>query len=215
MSNGERWWRGLLVGMTIVAVAGGVDEFIGLLRRPASPDVSRLRKLAPTPALIVIASRSKDPKSGPHWTAFKDLSKSPSPLRFVFIIHSTHAQSQTSAAALKNDIESFHKPISVELLESDFESPEAMLTTVNMAIDKALAEVHTPENIILDATGGTAVASIGAAMAKLANPGILLGYIPNKENGDFGDTVMRVDLAMHPVGRDTTDATGAESSFAN
>jgi hypothetical protein len=203
LSRGQIVLRLALITVAVLAVAAGVEEGLNLFRHTdAEVKVPPLRGLDPTPALIVMASAPKNPLQGPHWTAYKAFTKSSdSALQHVFIIHSDHEQSKASAEALAADIRATHPKITpwMDGLKTDQEDPEAVFATVNKAIKMAIQEVGgNPNDVVLDATGGTAMASVGAALAKLEHKDIILSYIPNNPNGSFGEVVKRVDLKVIP-----------------
>ena len=122
----------------------------------------------------------------------------PTGLRYVFIIHSANEQSKASAQALYKWIEKYTEvsvePIMRGMEAYDFDDPMEVTEICLKAVRMAVAAVGTPSQVVLDATGGTAMESIGAALAKARNEGITLGYIPNQPNGDFGVKVRRVDM---------------------
>lgn len=206
MSVGGRWLRGALVVIVVLLGAMGIEEILNIFRRrQPEVDPSRLLGLESTPALILIASASADPRKGPHWTALNYFADLPnSRLRWVYIVHSNHERSKRSANAIHEEVQrrsTLRKSAGFEPidafhgeLEADFEDPENIFRTINVAIAMALMKVEEPDQVTLECTGGTAMASIGAALAKLRNPSVTLSYIPMTPDGLFGTIPKKVSL---------------------
>lgn len=196
------WWgRGIRTVASVGAIllaAAGIEEVLRAIRRP-EPEVNPqpLEGLEPRAALILMASSSAKPeeKQGAIWTAWNYFSRGrQSPLRFVYIIHSSDESSLKSAQLLAQEVEAVGARrradgglgMESELQLSDFESPEKLFRAVNLGIAAALTRVDEPEDIVVEATGGTAMASIGAALAKIHNQRIVLSYIPAPPGQRFG-----------------------------
>jgi len=199
LSTRQKAWRVALVLLAVPLAAGLVDELVSIFKRRRQLQLGPISGLSPTPALIVIASASRNPDVGPHWTAVRHfIGERPTGLRYVFIIHSANEQSKASAQALYKWIEKYTEvsvePIMRGMEAYDFDDPMEVTEICLKAVRMAVAAVGTPSQVVLDATGGTAMESIGAALAKARNEGITLGYIPNQPNGDFGVKVRRVDM---------------------
>ncbi len=206
MSGGERWLRVALVVIVVLLGAMGIEEMLNIFRRKQPEvDPSKLVGLESTPALILIASASMDPKKGPHWTALNYFADLPdSRLRWVYVVHSNHERSRKSASAILEEVQrrsALRKTDGLDSidafdseLEADFEDPENIFRTINVAIAMALMKVEEPEQVTLECTGGTAMASIGAALAKLRHRGVTLSYIPMTPEGLFGTIPKKVSL---------------------
>lgn len=159
----------------------------------------------PTPALIVIASSPAKPEEGPHRTAVDNFfNKSTSVLTHLFIIHSDDKQCLNSTGNLEAYANSRGVIVRTEGLLADYDDPKAMYEVARKAISLAIAEVTLPERVTLDVTGGSKMASVGAAMTKVDHDQVWLGYIPNVWSDELkrsvpGNIMKQIDVSWAPV----------------
>lgn len=202
----ERAWRALLMlGAYLGAV--GLIPAIGRIfgKEERELNVGEDLDITPTPALIVIASAPDDPKTGPHRTAVDNFVKNDAKvLTHLFIIHSDDEKCLNSTANLTTFAEGKGVTVRTNDLEADYDDPKSMYEVARKAIALAIAEVDQPERVTLDVTGGSKMASVGAAMAKVDHDQVWMGYIPNVWSEELkrsvpGKVMKQIDVSWVPI----------------
>lgn len=178
----------VLLGMAFVFASGLVPSLIDLLSPDQESSISEdMTPIDPRPALIVFVSARElqdgDKPVIKDLVAMKAIEKflqpEQSPLRHVFLIHSE--QSRPHAAAIKDYIEGLPRTPRVHAhmdgLEADFYSLRLTRDVTERALRRIGEEHIEPQDVVVDITGGTSVATAGAVLATL-NEDVILASIP-------------------------------------
>lgn len=106
------------------------------------------------------------------------------PLRYVRLVASAHPGSIKEAERVKNQLGGEHPAMNVEVLQGlDFFSiPDMHEVTRTLVMDALheLSDNETPEQIVIDITGGTAPVSVGAVLASMELDATLQYVEPGK-----------------------------------
>lgn len=200
------FWEGVwLLSLFFLAIAVSIVSIPEISKKLSirrgrvneKPAVRPLGDIESAPALIVYVSANKNGPFRKPIDQFADGEESL--LKHVFLVHSE--QSKDVARALYQEIENDPKSgytAHKDGLQADFNDLRDMLRVSRIAVSHALNQVAKPEDIVIDITGGTAVASAGAVLAGLRSNGVSLTYIPRDDQGNFGNVIKRVDVSLVP-----------------
>jgi hypothetical protein len=197
------WYPLLLalgVGVTVVTVPRIPTPRFWRGSADKKPDVQPLNDIESAPALVVFVSTNP---TGPYRTAIDQFATaSGSLLKHVFLVHSELSKhnADTLYREINDDAARAYTAHKDGLL-ADFSDVGDMYRVSLIAVDHALEQVDPriePEDVVIDVTGGTAIASAGAVLAGLRRTGITLTYIAPSPTGELGDTIRRVDVTLVP-----------------
>lgn len=184
---------------------------IGRSGQREKPAVHPLNDIESAPALIVYVSTNP---TGAYRTAIRQFADAPgSLLKHVFLVHSK--QSRDVAKALYEEIE--NNPANSytaqkDGLLADFSDLQDVYRVSLAAVARALEQVQNPEDVVIDVTGGTAIASAGAVLAGMRHKGVSLSYFAPGPTGGLGDTIKRVDVTLVPENGEQETALGDEAA---
>lgn len=211
----EGVWLLTLLGLSIAVSIFSIPRIPRpRIRRGAverKPEVLPLHDITSAPALIVYVSKNP---TGPYRIAIDQFSSaSGSSLKHVFLVHSKQSKGVTDTLYQDiNDDETKNYTAHKDGLLADFSDLQDMYKVSLAAVNHALEQVTNPDDVVIDVTGGTAIASAGAVLAGLRNTGVSLTYIPPGEDGGLGTTIKRVDVTLVPENGEDETTPGDEAA---
>jgi len=177
----------LAIALTL-AFGSNVTSLIGLNR--GSSAAKRLSDVKVTPVLIVLVSTNP---SGAHTTAIATFAKS-TVFSHLYLIHSSQSEGGANAIyeEAKNGGKRYH--VYQDHLLADFGNLDSVRKVVRRAIKDAL-ELNGVgiEDIVLDITGGTSIASSGAVFAAMEQA-VTVTYIPSPGNNRPGTAMTPIQI---------------------
>lgn len=210
----EGVWRITLLALAVLVLVVSIRSIrwpVSIRRnsRRDTTEVRRLGDIITSPALIVYVSTNKD---GPFRKPIKQFGEGEdSRLRHVFLVHSRQSANvaETLYEEINNDASKRYTAHKDGLL-ADFDDLPDMFRVSQIAVSHAIEQVKNPADVVIDITGGTAIASAGAVLAGQRIDGVTLTYIPRDAQGNFGDVIRRVDVTLEPDRTDEEVAPGGE-----